>query len=285
MSSTSFSSRFMQTAKNVSPLCVGFDPSTTVLQSWGFAPDAKGAAQLCRVLLDALDGLAGIVKPQVAFFESFGPEGMQVLSRFIRDAKSRDLLVIADAKRGDIGSSMEAYARAWLGPESAFGADAVTASPYLGTSALSPLYRQAASTETAVFVVVRSSNPEGTSIQAALTQGRSVTHEVAASVTDWNDALENETDIGPVSAVVGATGGAETATLLDALPRSLFLSPGIGAQGATMQDAHKMFGSSASRVIPTVSRSILSAGPDRDQLRETIADFARSARFLQEPGR
>jgi orotidine-5'-phosphate decarboxylase len=285
MSSTNFSSRFMRTAQKVSPLCVGFDPSTTVLQSWGLAPDAQGAAQLCRVLLDALDGLAGIVKPQVAFFESFGPEGMQVLARFISEAKSRDLLVIADAKRGDIGSSMEAYASAWLGPESAFGADAVTASPYLGPSALSPLFRRAASTETAVFVVVRSSNPEGASVQSAMTQGRSVALDVATSITAWNDAMENEGDIGPVGAVVGATGGAESATLLDALSRSLFLSPGIGAQGATMQDAHKMFGSSASRVIPTVSRSILSAGPDRDRLRETIAGFARSARLLQEQGR
>ncbi|MBD9490501.1 orotidine-5'-phosphate decarboxylase [Ensifer sp. ENS11] len=275
-----FCSRFLRIAEDLSPLCVGFDPSSAILRSWGLGTDAQGAAALCSALLDALDGLAGIVKPQVAFFEALGPEGMDVLARFIREAKARNLLVIADAKRGDIGSSMEAYASAWLGPDSPFQADAVTANPYLGLGALAPMFDLAANTGTAVFVVVRSSNPEGASIQSAMTEGHSVALDLATSIADWNEAVAGKGAVGPVGAVVGATGCGQSAALLDALPNGLFLAPGIGAQGATMEDASKLFGSSARRVIPTVSRSILSAGPDVKRLRAAIADYSRQSRRL-----
>ena len=151
------------------PLCAGIDPSAALLADWGLSDDAEGLRTFCRVCVEAFAGAVAVVKPQVAFFERHGAAGLAELERLIADAQSAGLVVIADAKRGDIDSTAEAYAEAWLSESSPLAADAVTAHAYLGLGALAPLVRLAGETGRGVLVVARSSNPEGRSLQLATT--------------------------------------------------------------------------------------------------------------------
>lgn len=142
---------FFKNREIYGPLCIGFDPSHKVLQSWNLSCDYKGLKDFCDILLTAVVGNVGIIKPQVAFFELYGLEGLQVLKELIENAQEQGLLVIADAKRGDIGSTVEAYGQAWLGSSSPFKADAITANAFLGFDALIPLIKIAEETGTAVL--------------------------------------------------------------------------------------------------------------------------------------
>ena len=151
------------------PLCAGIDPSAALLNEWGLSDDAEGLRSFCRTCVEAFAGTVAVIKPQVAFFERHGSAGMAELERLIAEATAAGLIVIADAKRGDIDSTAEAYADAWLGAASPFAADAVTAHPYLGLGALAPLVRLAAANGRGVLVVARSSNPEGRGLQQAVT--------------------------------------------------------------------------------------------------------------------
>src|ERR1700728_229372 len=167
----SFGDRVAAAVARTGPLCAGIDPSAALLASWGLNDDAGGLHSFCASCIEGFAGAVSVFKPQVAFFERHGSAGMAELERLIAEATAAGLVVIADAKRGDIDSTAEAYADAWLGEESPLAADAVTAHPYLGLGALAPLVRRGSAHGRGVLVVARSSNPEGRDLQQAVTSG------------------------------------------------------------------------------------------------------------------
>jgi len=241
------------------PLCVGIDPHPELLQAWGLPVTADGLAQFCDICVQAFAGFA-VVKPQVAFFEAYGSEGFAVLERTTAALRGVGVLVLADAKRGDIGSTMAAYAQAWVG-EGPLTADAVTASPYLGFGSLTPLLEVATAHDRGVFVLAATSNPEGAGIQCAVIDGRSVAQSVVDSAGTFNRAAGGKSggEFGSVGVVVGAT--------LDQVPDLSALGgpvlvPGIGAQGGRPEALAGLGGARAGQLLPAVSRDVLRAGPD-----------------------
>ncbi len=275
-----FCSSFFKNREIYGPLCVGFDPSHKVLQSWNLSPDYKGLRDFCDILLTAVVGNVGIIKPQVAFFELYGIEGLQVLKELIENAREQGLLVIADAKRGDIGSTVEAYGQAWLGPSSAFKADAITANAFLGFDALTPLIKIAEETATTVFVVVQSSNPEGKDIRNARIGDQTLSVHLAQRICDYNSQfLEKNHAVGPIGAVIGATLGSEAKETIEQLKNCLFLVPGIGAQGGTITQLTNQFPQKLwQNIIPSISRAITDAGRKNVDLKMCIHDFAEQAK-------
>jgi len=266
---TSFAERFLRLAETRSPLCLGIDPAVELLRQWGLPLDAKGLRGFCDIVMEAMGERVAIVKPQSAFFEQFGPDGMAELARLVGMIKQRGALALIDVKRGDIGHTLDAYADAMIGPDSPFGGDAMTATAYMGFGSLMPLLKKAAEREAGVFVVVRSSNPEGRALQdAVLADGRTVATALADDITAFNASVID--GVGPVGAVMGATiEGAATATLAS-LPNSLMLAPGIGFQGATFDDLARNFGPATARALPSVSRGVLGTGPNVAELRKSI---------------
>ena len=223
----------------------------------------------------AADRIA-VVKPQSGFFERLGPPGLSELARVVATIREQGALSIIDCKRGDVIGTMEGYAEAMLGPHSGFGGDAMTVTAYLGFDALRPVLDRAAKCNAAAFVIVRSSNPEGRSVQdARLADGRTVADALADEITAFNAALGHE--IGPVGALVGATVNGIAANVLSRLPRSLILAPGVGIQGARLDDVRNNFGPAIGRTLPSVSRSILRHGPSPAALREAIDRYRDQA--------
>jgi orotidine-5'-phosphate decarboxylase len=241
------------------PLCVGIDPHPALLKSWGLDDDAAGLRRFSLTVLEAVGSLAAAVKPQVALYERHGSAGLAVLEEVLAAAQGQ-VLTIADAKRGDIGSTMAAYADAWLRDGSALAADSVTLSPYLGFESLRPALDLAADYGRGVFVLALTSNPEGASVQHV-----GGTDSVARRITEAA-AAENgryEGPLGSVGLVVGATVGSALTDLqldLEAV-RGPILAPGLGAQGATPADLRRTFGAAYPQVLGTSSREILAAGP------------------------
>jgi orotidine-5'-phosphate decarboxylase len=275
-----FGQRFLELARSRSPFCLGIDPTPQLLKAWNLPHSADGLAQMCETVVSAAEDRLAIVKPQIAFFERFGSKGIEVLERLIAAFQERGTLVLVDGKRGDIGSTVEAYAQAYLGPASAFHADAITAHAYLGFGALKPLLTHAVDSGAGVFVVVRSSNVEGTALQTAvLKDGRTVADSLAEMITEFNQQTSGS-EIGPVGAVVGATIENLMPTL-DRLPQSLLLAPGIGHQGATFEDLRRRFERHAARAIPSSSRAVLDRGPNVAQLRAEIVTQCSAARLDQ----
>jgi orotidine-5'-phosphate decarboxylase len=225
-----------------------------------------GAWPTIRSIVEAAAQTVQIVKPQVAYFEQFGAAGYEALAQTIEQARSMGLLVIADAKRGDIGSTSDAYGRAWLGTSSPMQADAITVSPYLGFGAIEPLLNRAVDAGAYVFVVVRSSNPEGSPIQTAGEPGTWVS--LLDEIAGWSSRNCSET----VGAVVGATVPDELAFALDRLPEALFLAPGIGRQGASLSEL-KDRDLPLNRVIVSSSRGIAEVGPDAQSLRNAVSQL------------
>ena len=273
-----FQTRFTRLAAERSPLCVGIDPSADALKGWGLADDAAGLRAFCTRLVETCAPLVASIKPQAAFFERHGPEGMAVLRDTVAQAHGHGTLAIVDAKCGDISSTAAAYGEAFLGPRSPFGGDALTVSAYLGYAALAPIFEIARREAAGLFVVVRSSNPEGADLQhAMMPDGRSVAERLADDITADN-AGRLDDGLGPIGAVVGGTLGAEVAALGARMPSALLLVPGIGAQGATIADVRHNFAGHFPRVIPSISRSIAGAGPDpgalRLQVERQIAEIA-----------
>ena len=265
-----FHQRFVALAAERSALCVGIDPSADSLKGWGLPDDAEGLRTFCERMVEVCAPLVACVKPQSAFFERHGPAGMAVLRRTVDAARSHGALVIIDAKRGDIESTAAAYGDAFLGPQSAFGGDAMTLSAYLGFGSLAPIVERARREAAGLFVVVRSSNPDGTeSQQARMPDGRSVAEHLADQIAAAN-ATDGGRALGLIGAVVGATLGREAADLAARLPNSLLLVPGIGAQGATIADVRRDFGIHYPRVIPSLSRAIARAGPRAEDLRREV---------------
>ncbi len=263
-----FGVRLLEAVADTGPLCAGIDPSAALLAAWGLPDDADGLARFGQRCVEAFAGAVPVVKPQVAFFERHGAAGLAVLEQLIAEARHAGLLVIADAKRGDIDSTAAAYADAWLGAASPFAPDAVTVTPYLGLGALRPVTDAARANGRGVFVVVRSSNPEGRTLQEAVTAGgSSVEDALLAEVAALNQAERAAgAGFGSCGAVVGAT-LAPSAFDLAGLGGPI-LAPGVGAQGATPADAARLFaGCRAGSVLPNVSRSVLDAGPGVASLR------------------
>lgn len=262
-----FGSRLVAAMAARGPLCVGIDPHPALLESWGLDDDAAGLRRFSLTVLEAVGPLAAAVKPQVALYERHGSAGMAVLEELLAAARDESVLSIADAKRGDIGSTMAAYADAWLRDGSALAADSVTLSPYLGFESLRPALDLAAEYGRGVFVLALTSNPEGASVQhvgGTASVARRITEAAAAENRRYDGPL------GSVGLVVGATvGSALTDLQLDLQAvRGPILAPGLGAQGATPADLRRTFGDAYPQVLGTSSREILAGGPTARGLRE-----------------
>nr|WP_206037531.1 orotidine-5'-phosphate decarboxylase [Rhodococcus sp. HNM0569] len=245
-------------------LCVGIDPHPTLLERWGLPVSAAGVDAFARTCVEAFAGEVAVVKPQVAFFEAYGSAGYAALERAFAALRDAGILVVADAKRGDIGSTMAAYADAWLGETSPLRADAVTVSPYLGFGALEPALDAATASGGGVFVLARTSNPEGAGLQTARVEsGRTTAQEVVDAAAARNEAQRDLAGL-----VVGATRG-------HGLDLSNFtgpiLAPGLGAQGATPADLASVFEGDRKLLLPNASRSVLHAGPEVGALRDAAA--------------
>ncbi len=250
------------------PLCVGVDPHAELLSIWGLADNPQGLADFSQRCLEAFAGQVAAVKPQSAFFERFGSAGIAVLEQLIQDFRSAGTLVILDAKRGDIGSTMTAYAQAYLRPAAPLGADALTVSPFLGYAALRPAVELALEHGRGIFVLALTSNPEGAAIQHARTTTGTVAADIVSAVTRDNAAAP---ELGAIGLVIGATVGSAVAHLgLDLLAaKAPILAPGIGAQGAGAAELAAVFGPARGQVLASVSRAVLQAGPDPLALRAT----------------
>lgn len=283
MTTDSFGARLRSALQETSPLCVGIDPSAQLLAKWSLPDDAGGLAAFGTAVIDAVEGLVAIVKPQSAFFERHGSRGVAALESLCAAARARGLLVLLDVKRGDIGSTSEAYAQAYLRAGGPFDVDAITATPYLGVAALNPLFDEAHSSGRGVFVVARSSNPEGEPLQDARLEpdGQDVVTHVLSEVAKVNDA-QSDDGLGSVGVVFGAT--CETSSYDLAGVRGPILAPGLGAQGATVDDIARRFGSCRDRVLPSASRSILAAGPDVATMRAAARELAAQCRAALSDG-
>jgi orotidine-5'-phosphate decarboxylase len=269
-----FGGRLTTAIDALGTLCVGIDPHGPLLTSWGLTDDAEGLARFADVCLDALAGRVAVVKPQSAFFERHGSRGIAVLERLLAAFASTPTLTLLDVKRGDIGSTMQGYADAYLTHGAPLAADAVTLSPYLGFGSLTPALDAAAGAGRGVFVLTRTSNPEGAGVQLAVADGRSVAQSVVDAAAAHNAAAE---PVGGVGLVVGAT--SDHGLDLSALNGPV-LAPGLGAQGAGPADIAARFRDVAGPVLPTASRSVLAAGPDVGRLRgaaESLRDDLVSA--------
>jgi len=264
-----FAARVATAVAATGPLCAGIDPSAELLDAWGLADTPDGLRAFGLTCVEAFTGVVPVVKPQVAFFERLGSAGMAVLEEVLAAAQSAGLVTIADAKRGDIGSTMAAYASAWLDPASPLVADAVTVVPYMGIGALRPALDLAAAGGRGVIVVTRSSNPEGRSLQTAVTAaGSSVEDELLAEVAALNAG--GLPVPGTVGVVIGAT--LEPSEFDLGGLGGVILAPGFGVQGGTTETVRKLFGGCApGTVLPSASRSLLSKGPDVATLRAGAA--------------
>jgi orotidine-5'-phosphate decarboxylase len=258
------------------PLCVGIDPHPGLLTAWGLTDDVSGLERFALTVVEALASQVAAFKPQAAFFERHGSRGVAVLEQVIAACRTSGALCVVDAKRGDIGSTMAAYADAFVGDGSPLAGDAVTASPYLGFGSLRPLLDLAATTSRGVFVLALTSNPEGPSVQHALdASGRSVAQGVLDAAATENAGAS---PLGSVGVVVGATvGRAGVAHDLSKVNGPL-LAPGIGAQGATAQDLRSVFGTARAHVLPSSSREVLGGGPSVAGLREAAARTVEACR-------
>ena len=273
-----FGRRLAHAMETTGPLCLGVDPHPGLLRQWGLSDTPAGVEAFSLTALEAAVGPEGprvaAIKPQVALYERHGSAGLAALERLLAAARDAGVLTIADAKRGDIGSTMDGYAAAWASDASPLAADAVTLSPYLGFGTLVPTIRAAHEAGRGVFVLALTSNPEGREVQhvgEGSAEG-SVARRIAAAAAAENAALRGDDAWGPVGLVLGATVAAEADRLgldLPALGGPL-LAPGFGAQGATAPGMRADFGTAWPQVLATSSRGILSAGPSVASLVDTI---------------
>jgi orotidine-5'-phosphate decarboxylase len=264
------------------PLCAGIDPHRTLVESWGLTYDLGGLTEFTDTCVEAFAGQIGVVKPQSAFFEVFGSRGVAILERAIGALRESGTVVILDAKRGDIGSTMAAYSEAYLGKDAVAPADALTTSPYLGFESLRPALDLAAQTGRGVFVLGLTSNPEGRSVQHAMLRDVSVAESMVRGAGAENAAARERGELGSVGLVVGATVGSAVQELgLDlAGMGGPLLAPGIGAQGATSEDLRQVFGDALPQVLPASSREVLSAGPDVAALRDRAVSTSEALAAL-----
>lgn len=275
--SAAFGDRLAKAMAERGPLCVGIDPHPNLLEQWGLEDSAAGLAAFTEAVYEGCAPFAATLKPQVALFERHGSAGLAVLEALFARAAADGVLIVADAKRGDIGSTMKAYADAWLGSSSPLGTDSVTLSPYLGFESLRPALDLADENNRGTFVLALTSNPEGKSVQhvgASESEG-AVAKRIIAAATAENASRQWE-QMGPCGLVVGATVGQALVDL--GIDLSVFngpiLSPGYGAQGASAADLYRVFAGVESQVLVNSSRGVLAAGPSV----EGLAQAAQAAR-------
>ncbi|WP_422774468.1 orotidine-5'-phosphate decarboxylase [Plantactinospora sp. WMMC1484] len=258
-----FGSRLHRAMEERGPLCVGIDPHPALLARWGLPDDVDGLARFCRTVVEALGDRVAVVKPQSAFFERFGARGVDVLESIIRQLRGAGALVLLDVKRGDIGSTVAAYADAYLDPSSPIYVDAITASPFLGVGSLTPMFDMARKHGGGVFVLALTSNPEGAGVQRAVgPDGRTVAQTIIEEISQLNVGSE---PLGSFGLVVGATVGG-TGHDLSGVGGPL-LAPGLGTQGGRAEGLRTVFGNGLANVLPSYSREVLGAGPEPAALR------------------
>jgi orotidine-5'-phosphate decarboxylase len=270
---TTFGARLHAAVRERGPLCAGIDPHAGLLHDWGLDDDVAGLERFALTAAEALAPRVAVVKPQSAFYERFGSRGIAVLERLVTACRDAGALVLLDVKRGDIGSTSQAYADAYLAQGSPLAVDAITASPYLGFGSLSPMVDTARQHDAGLFVLALTSNKEGPEVQGARTAEGTVADVVLDHLRALNDGAE---PLGSFGAVVGAT--------IDSAGHRLdiggpVLAPGFGAQGGTVDDLRRIFGASVAQVLPSTSRDLLRAGADRlgeaaDRLNEQLRGLA-----------
>lgn len=259
---TGYGERLARLLAERGPLCVGIDPHPALLTQWGLPVSARGLERCARTMVDTLADLVPVFKPQSAFFEMHGAKGIGVLEHVLADLRESGACSLLDVKRGDIGSTMDAYAAAYLADGAPLAADAITVSPYLGFGSLAGTIELAEEEGRGVYVLALTSNPEGRQVQhARAASGRLVAEEIVAAAAAANAGKT----YGNVGLVVGATVGA-TGVDLSRVHGSL-LAPGIGAQGGSATGLAEVFGAALPYVLPSASREVMGAGPDPVRLR------------------
>ena len=259
------------------PLCVGIDPHPSLLEAWGLPDDAAGLRSFALTVMVAVGGRVAAVKPQAAFFERHGSAGIAVLEEVLAVGRNSGTLVIVDAKRGDIGSTMGAYADAFLRDGSPLACDALTVSPYLGFGSLDPAVDLALSSGRGLFVLCLTSNKEGHEVQHARDDdGVTVAARMAARAAALNADVD---PLGSIGLVVGATVGdaARRAGVDLVAVNGPLLAPGVGAQGAGPRELTQVFGAARRQVLASSSRGVLAAGPDVEALRAAARNASDEA--------
>lgn len=259
---TSFGSRLTASFDACGQLCVGIDPHSWLLHEWGLPDSAEGAQEFGLRVVEAAAGRVGVIKPQVAFYERFGAAGYAALEVVLAAARASELLVVADTKRGDVGTSVEAYGQAWLTPGSPLEVDAITVSAFQGLGSLGAPLELAESSGKGLFVLAATSNPESVEIQQARgREGTTVSQMIVHGATAWNSTRAGS-GLGSLGVVIGATiVPADYGIDIGTLGSTPILVPGFGHQGARYSQLGQLFGDSAHAALVSVSRSILSAGP------------------------
>lgn len=263
-----FRTRLARSVAQRGNLCVGIDPHESLVRAWGHDYDPAGLERVSRGLVEAIGDQVAVFKTQSAFFECFGSAGIAVLARVLNDISQAGALSILDIKRGDIGSTMTAYAHAYLSGSTDLTADAITVSPFLGVGALQPAIDLAHATARGLYLLCRTSNPEGDQVQLAAREGRTVAQQVVDAARAYNDQAGQHA----IGLVIGGT-----LKRLDLDLTGYFgsiLVPGIGAQGATIDTLAQLFGAAASNVLPSASRQVMQAGPDVAALRSVVNALA-----------
>lgn len=254
-------------------LCVGIDPHETLLDAWGLPRSAEGVERCARSLVESLGGMVAVFKPQSAFFERYGSAGIAALERVIGDIAQAGALSLLDVKRGDIGSTMAAYADAYLTEDAPLSVDAITVSPYLGFGSLMPAFERAIANKRGVYVLARTSNPEGADVQLALSHEGSVCQEIIDAALELNRSARTRA----IGLVIGGTHrslGCDVSEFNGSI-----LVPGIGFQGGAMEDLPVLFGDAVEHVLPVVGRGVLSAGPDSEALQRRVRELISRAQF------
>lgn len=270
----SFGSRLRRSVAAHGPLVVGVDPHASLLEAWGLPDSPAGLRRFAQGVLEASVGRCAAIKPQSAFFERHGSGGIAALEDLLADAREAGLLTILDVKRGDIGSTMNAYAQTHLRSGAPLEADAITVSPFLGPGSLQPAIDLALSEGKGLFMLALTSNPDGHLVQHARSDtGETVALQVArhaersapSSPGEWNS----------IGLVVGATVGSayRDLGLAAAAPSVPLLAPGFGAQGAGPAELRAVFGESAGHVLVSQSRGVLAAGPGQAGLVQRIQEL------------
>ena len=264
--SSSFADRFQELAVSRSPFCVGVDPAKAILKSWGLPIDASGLRAFCDRILDAGHGIVGVYKPQSAFFEQFGPDGMLEMQRFVDGAHRQGALVIIDCKRGDVAHTAEAYGEAMLGADSPFRGDAMTVTPYLGRDSLLPFAEMCGRQGKGMFVVLKTSNEGSRDYQDQVLQatGRPLYESIAAMVNEVGKPLIGDSGYSSVGAVVGATFPEDARRLRSLMPQAFILVTGYGAQGARGRNAAICFNADGLGAVVSSSRAITYAYADKN---------------------
>ena len=271
---STFGERLRAAMDERGPLCAGIDPHASLLARWGLDDDIAGLERFALTSAEAFGPVAAAIKPQSAFFERFGSRGIAVLERTIEISRQAGAQVILDVKRGDIGSTAQGYADAYLDPKAPLAVDAITASPYLGFGSLLPMIETARRHDTGVFVLALTSNPEGAELQAStMRAGESVAGSILAELRRLNEGSA----MGSFGAVVGATIDKHDTSLAIGGP---LLVPGIGAQGGTVEDVRRIFEGALDLVLPSSSRELLSAGPSPSALSDAVRRAATEFREL-----